>query len=164
MLQTNLRVDYKMALELTSGILILELIHRIFVCVFEVMNFHYLSLLYHSIRMKNTIFIFPTGILASTWEKRPRGWCYSGQIDNASESRLVQKCHNGRSSRRRIGPSSSRYRLGLTTGTRTIRTEESDPSVLLSHLLCTMFLQIQPNWLRFGLQFHRRRGDVQEWQ
>lgn len=36
MLQTNLRIDYKMALELTSGILILELIHRIFVCVFEV--------------------------------------------------------------------------------------------------------------------------------
>ncbi|XP_058801767.1 protein FAM8A1 isoform X2 [Phymastichus coffea] len=35
MLQTNLRIDYKMALELTSGILILELIHRIFVCVFE---------------------------------------------------------------------------------------------------------------------------------
>lgn len=37
MLQTNLRIDYKMALELTSGILILELIHRVFVCVFEVL-------------------------------------------------------------------------------------------------------------------------------
>lgn len=37
MIQTNLRIDYKMALELTSGLLILELIHRIFVCVFEVL-------------------------------------------------------------------------------------------------------------------------------
>lgn len=36
MLQTNLRLDYKMALELTSGILVLELVHRVFVCVFEV--------------------------------------------------------------------------------------------------------------------------------
>ncbi|XP_046479610.1 uncharacterized protein [Neodiprion pinetum] len=35
MIQKNLRIDYEMALEMTSGILILELIHRIIVCIFE---------------------------------------------------------------------------------------------------------------------------------
>ncbi|XP_012254647.2 protein FAM8A1 isoform X2 [Athalia rosae] len=35
LIQKNLRIDYKMALEMTSGILILELIHRVFVCIFE---------------------------------------------------------------------------------------------------------------------------------
>ncbi|XP_014219830.1 protein FAM8A1 [Copidosoma floridanum] len=35
MLHANLKIDYKMALELTSGLLVLELIHRIFVCIFE---------------------------------------------------------------------------------------------------------------------------------
>lgn len=35
-LQTNLRIDYKMALEMTYGILILEAIHRVIVCFFEV--------------------------------------------------------------------------------------------------------------------------------
>ncbi|EFN77793.1 protein FAM8A1 [Harpegnathos saltator] len=34
-LQTNLRIDYKMALEMTYGILILEVIHRVIVCIFE---------------------------------------------------------------------------------------------------------------------------------
>lgn len=36
LLQTNLRIDYKMALEMTYGILILEVIHRVIVCIFEV--------------------------------------------------------------------------------------------------------------------------------
>ncbi|XP_033208983.1 protein FAM8A1 [Belonocnema kinseyi] len=35
LLQRNLRIDYKMAVELTSGILILELVHRLIVCIFE---------------------------------------------------------------------------------------------------------------------------------
>ncbi|XP_011053232.1 PREDICTED: protein FAM8A1 isoform X1 [Acromyrmex echinatior] len=35
LLQTNLRIDYKMALEMTYGILILEVIHRVIVCIFE---------------------------------------------------------------------------------------------------------------------------------
>lgn len=35
-LQTNLRLDYKMALEMTYGILVLEVIHRVIVCIFEV--------------------------------------------------------------------------------------------------------------------------------
>lgn len=35
LLQMNMRIDYKMAIELTSGILILELIHRVIVCIFE---------------------------------------------------------------------------------------------------------------------------------
>ncbi|XP_012226875.1 protein FAM8A1 isoform X1 [Linepithema humile] len=35
LLQTNLRIDYKMALEMTYGILILEIIHRVIVCIFE---------------------------------------------------------------------------------------------------------------------------------
>lgn len=39
MIHANLKIDYKMALELTSGLIILELIHRIFVCVFEVHNY-----------------------------------------------------------------------------------------------------------------------------
>lgn len=39
LLQTNLRIDYKMALEMTYGILILEVIHRVIVCIFEVKNF-----------------------------------------------------------------------------------------------------------------------------
>ncbi|KMQ93134.1 protein fam8a1-like protein [Lasius niger] len=34
-LQTNLRIDYKIALEMTYGILILEVIHRVIVCIFE---------------------------------------------------------------------------------------------------------------------------------
>lgn len=36
LLQANLRIDYKMALEMTYGILILEIIHRVIVCIFEV--------------------------------------------------------------------------------------------------------------------------------
>ncbi|XP_018393261.1 PREDICTED: protein FAM8A1 isoform X2 [Cyphomyrmex costatus] len=35
LLQANLRIDYKMALEMTYGILILEIIHRVIVCIFE---------------------------------------------------------------------------------------------------------------------------------
>jgi len=35
LLQTNLRIDYKMAVEMTYGILILEIIHRVIVCIFE---------------------------------------------------------------------------------------------------------------------------------
>ncbi|XP_014475749.1 PREDICTED: protein FAM8A1 [Dinoponera quadriceps] len=34
-LQTDLRIDYKMALEMTYGILLLEVIHRVIVCIFE---------------------------------------------------------------------------------------------------------------------------------
>lgn len=34
-LQTNLRIDYKMAVEITYDLLILEIIHRIIVCIFE---------------------------------------------------------------------------------------------------------------------------------
>ena len=37
MLESNLRVvDYKMALDFTSGLMLFELIHKIFVCIFEV--------------------------------------------------------------------------------------------------------------------------------
>ncbi|XP_043467112.1 protein FAM8A1 [Leptopilina heterotoma] len=35
LLQRNLKIDYKMAVELTSSILILELVHRVIVCIFE---------------------------------------------------------------------------------------------------------------------------------
>jgi hypothetical protein len=35
-LQRNVKIDYKMALEMTSEILLLELIHRVVVCIFEV--------------------------------------------------------------------------------------------------------------------------------
>lgn len=31
-----MRIDYKMALEMTYGILVLEIIHRVIVCIFEV--------------------------------------------------------------------------------------------------------------------------------
>jgi hypothetical protein len=39
-LQQTIKIDYKMALEMTSDILLLELIHRIVVCVFEVRILH----------------------------------------------------------------------------------------------------------------------------
>ncbi|XP_060813751.1 protein FAM8A1 isoform X1 [Bombus pascuorum] len=35
LVRANLRIDYKMALEMTYGILILEIIHRVIVCIFE---------------------------------------------------------------------------------------------------------------------------------
>ncbi|KAJ8683507.1 hypothetical protein QAD02_019299 [Eretmocerus hayati] len=35
-IKSNLKFDYKMLLDLTSGILVLELIHKIFVCMYEV--------------------------------------------------------------------------------------------------------------------------------
>ncbi|PSN43629.1 hypothetical protein C0J52_15034 [Blattella germanica] len=35
-LQPNVKIDYKIALEMTSEILFLELIHRVVVCIFEV--------------------------------------------------------------------------------------------------------------------------------
>ncbi|XP_066591701.1 protein FAM8A1 [Prorops nasuta] len=35
LLQRNLHIDYKMALDMTYGILVLEVIHRIIVCIFE---------------------------------------------------------------------------------------------------------------------------------
>lgn len=38
-LEVNLHLDYKMALEITYGLLILETIHRVIVCIFEVRIF-----------------------------------------------------------------------------------------------------------------------------
>ncbi|XP_043524667.1 protein FAM8A1 isoform X2 [Frieseomelitta varia] len=35
LVRANLRIDYKMALEMTYGILVLEIIHRVIVCIFE---------------------------------------------------------------------------------------------------------------------------------
>ncbi|XP_017876225.1 protein FAM8A1 [Ceratina calcarata] len=35
LVKANLRIDYKMALEMTYGILVLEIIHRVIVCIFE---------------------------------------------------------------------------------------------------------------------------------
>ncbi|XP_076763276.1 protein FAM8A1 isoform X2 [Xylocopa sonorina] len=35
LVRTNLKIDYKMALEMTYGILVLEIIHRVTVCIFE---------------------------------------------------------------------------------------------------------------------------------
>ncbi|XP_020289306.1 protein FAM8A1 isoform X1 [Pseudomyrmex gracilis] len=41
LLQTNLRIDYNMALNMTYGILILEMIHRMIVCIFEAFWLHH---------------------------------------------------------------------------------------------------------------------------
>lgn len=35
-LRMDLRIDYKMALDMTYGMLVLEMIHRVIVCIFEV--------------------------------------------------------------------------------------------------------------------------------
>jgi hypothetical protein len=40
MLQQTVKIDYNMALEMTSDILLLEFIHRIVVCAFEVCILH----------------------------------------------------------------------------------------------------------------------------
>lgn len=40
LLQRNFKLDYKMALEMTSEILLMEFIHRIVVCIFEVCISH----------------------------------------------------------------------------------------------------------------------------
>lgn len=62
----DLRIDYKMALEMTYGMLILEMIHRVIVCTFEVR-----ASLFKVIWKLHSFGYLPD-ILASAWCK----WLY----------------------------------------------------------------------------------------
>lgn len=80
MVRANLRIDYKMALEMTYGILVLEIIHRVIVCIFEV------SMLLIEILNDISITIFFSGILASTWCKWSYWWCNTWKIHDGIKS------------------------------------------------------------------------------
>lgn len=69
-----------MALEMTYGILVLEIIHRVIVCIFEV------SILLIEILnddFNKNIFL---GILASTWCKWSYWWCNTWKIHDGIKS------------------------------------------------------------------------------
>lgn len=70
----NIRIDYKIAVEMTYGMLVLEIIHFVIVCIFEV------SIDIES--NKDIIFTkyYYLGILVATWYKWSCWWCNAWKI------------------------------------------------------------------------------------